>query len=37
MKYLKKLGRVAYLGFASIYKQFEEPEDFQKLLREVRA
>ena len=37
MKYLKKLDRVAYLRFASVYKQFEEPEDFQKLLREVKT
>ncbi len=37
MKYLKKLDRVAYIRFASVYKQFEEPEDFQKLLKEVRT
>jgi transcriptional repressor NrdR len=36
-KYLRKLDRVAYIRFASVYKQFEEPEDFKKLLKEVRA
>jgi transcriptional repressor NrdR len=37
MKYLKKLDRVAYIRFASVYREFEEPEDFQRLLKEVRA
>ncbi len=37
MKYMKRLDRVAYIRFASVYKQFEEPEDFQKLLKEVRT
>ncbi len=36
IKYLKKLDRVAYIRFASVYKQFEEPEDFQKLLKEAK-
>lgn len=36
MKYLKKLDRVAYIRFASVYREFEEPEDFQKLLKEVK-
>lgn len=36
-KYLKKLDRVAYIRFASVYREFEEPEDFKKLLKEVRA
>jgi transcriptional repressor NrdR len=36
MKYLKNLDRVAYIRFASVYKQFEEPEDFRKLLLEVK-
>ena len=35
-KHLKKLDRVAYIRFASVYREFEEPEDFQKLLKEVR-
>ena len=37
MKYLTRLDRVAYIRFASVYKQFEEPEDFKKLLNEVKA
>ncbi|MGD0496063.1 MAG: transcriptional regulator NrdR [Candidatus Bathyarchaeia archaeon] len=37
MKYLKKLDRIAYIRFASVYRKFEEPEDFQKLLKEVKA
>jgi len=37
MKYLKRLDRVAYIRFASVYRQFEEPEDFKKLLNEVKA
>lgn len=37
MKHLKRLDRVAYIRFASVYKQFEEPEDFKKLLNEVKA
>jgi len=36
MKHLKKLDRVAYVRFASVYKRFEEPEDFQTILKEVR-
>ena len=37
MKHLKKVDRVAYIRFASVYKEFEEPEDFQKLLKEVKT
>jgi transcriptional repressor NrdR len=36
MKYLKNLDRVAYIRFASVYKKFEEPEDFRRLLLEVK-
>jgi transcriptional repressor NrdR len=36
MKHLKNLDRVAYIRFASVYREFEEPEDFQKLLKEVK-
>jgi transcriptional repressor NrdR len=36
MKYLKNMDRIAYIRFASVYKQFEEPEDFRKLLLEVK-
>jgi transcriptional repressor NrdR len=37
MKHLKNLDRISYIRFASVYKSFEEPKDFQKLLKEVRA
>jgi len=37
MKHLKKLDRVAYIRFASVYREFEEPEDFQRFLHEVKA
>jgi transcriptional repressor NrdR len=36
MKYLKELDRIAYIRFASVYKKFEEPEDFRQLLLEVK-
>ena len=36
MKHLKNVDRVAYIRFASVYKQFEEPEDFRRLLLEVK-
>ena len=36
MKYLRTLDRVAYIRFASVYKKFEEPEDFRQLLLEVK-
>ena len=36
MRHLKKVDRVAYIRFASVYKQFEEPEDFRRLLLEVK-
>jgi transcriptional repressor NrdR len=36
MKHLKSVDRIAYIRFASVYKQFEEPEDFRRLLLEVK-
>jgi len=36
MKYLKGVDRIAYIRFASVYKKFEEPEDFGRLLMEVK-
>ena len=36
MKHLKNIDRIAYIRFASVYKQFEEPEDFRRLLLEVK-
>jgi transcriptional repressor NrdR len=35
MKYLKSIDRIVYIRFASVYKKFEEPEDFERLLMEV--
>jgi len=36
MQYLKNQDRIAYIRFASVYKKFEEPEDFRQLLLEVK-
>lgn len=36
MQHLKNLDRIAYIRFASVYKKFEEPEDFRQLLLEVK-
>jgi len=36
MKHLKKLDRIAYVRFASVYRRFEEPEDFRRILKEVK-
>ena len=35
MKYLRTLDRIAYIRFASVYRRFEEPEDFRSALQEV--
>jgi transcriptional repressor NrdR len=37
MKHLKKLDRVAYVRFASVYRSFDEPADFQRVLKEVKT
>ena len=36
MDALKELDRVAYLRFASVYKDFQETDDFRKFHREFR-
>lgn len=36
MKYLKNLDRIAYIRFASVYRQFEEPDDFKRAVLEVK-
>jgi transcriptional repressor NrdR len=36
MKRLKGVDRIAYIRFASVYKKFEDPEDFGRLLLEVK-
>ncbi|MEK6861382.1 MAG: ATP cone domain-containing protein, partial [Nanoarchaeota archaeon] len=30
MKELKKLDKVAYIRFASVYKEFDDPQSFEK-------
>ena len=37
MSSLKELDKVAYVRFASVYRSFEEPEDFQRVLKEVKG
>ena len=32
---LKKLDKVAYVRFASVYRNFEDVDEFSKLIREV--
>ena len=33
MNELKKLDKVAFVRFASVYKNFEKPDDFQKFIK----
>ena len=35
MKRLKKLDKVTYIRFASVYREFTEPEDFNKELKKI--
>src|SRR4030042_848147 len=35
MQHLKTVDRIAYIRFASVYKKFEEPEDFRRVIMEV--
>ncbi|MBS3100401.1 transcriptional regulator NrdR [Candidatus Pacearchaeota archaeon] len=35
MKNLKKLDKVAYIRFASVYRDFEDIDDFKKAIKEV--
>ncbi len=35
MRELYKLDKVAYIRFASVYKDFQDPEDFRDVLRDV--
>ena len=35
MKRIRKLDKVAYIRFASVYREFKEPEDFNKELQKV--
>jgi len=36
VKHLKKLDHIAYVRFASVYRQFEELDDFKRVLLEVK-
>jgi|SRR3989344_4758643 len=36
MKKLKKLDKVAYIRFASVYKDFEDVKDFKEVMVEVK-
>jgi transcriptional repressor NrdR len=36
MRELKKLDKVAYVRFASVYRSFEDIDDFKTLVDEVR-
>jgi len=36
MKELKKLDQVAYIRFASVYRDFKDIEDFKKEIKELR-
>jgi transcriptional repressor NrdR len=36
MRELKKLDKVAYIRFASVYRSFEDIDDFRALVDEVR-
>ena len=33
---LKKLDKIAYIGFASVYRSFEDIDEFKTLVDEVR-
>ena len=37
MRELKKLDKVAYIRFASVYRSFEDVDDFRAAIREVQA
>jgi len=36
MEELKKLDKVAYIRFASVYKDFKDPEDFVEEIQEIK-
>ena len=35
MAMLEKLDKVAFVRFASVYKNFEKPDDFQKFIKKI--
>lgn len=34
MKHLKEIDYIAYVRFASVYREFKDPKDFEKLMKE---
>ena len=36
MRKLKKLDKVAYIRFASVYREFEDVADFKKEIKELK-
>jgi len=37
MRELAKLDKIAYIRFASVYRNFETPEEFRDAVQEVKA
>jgi transcriptional repressor NrdR len=37
MKELKKLDKVAYIRFASVYRNFADVDEFSEVIREVQT
>ena len=37
MRELKRLDKVAYIRFASVYRSFETPDDFREAVQDVKA
>jgi len=37
MRELAKLDKIAYIRFASVYRNFETPEEFREAVQEVKA
>ena len=35
MKYLKKFDKVGYVRFASVYRDFKDPEEFAKVVKKL--
>ncbi|MEM2933088.1 MAG: transcriptional regulator NrdR, partial [Candidatus Pacearchaeota archaeon] len=35
MRALKKLDKVAYVRFASVYREFQDVSDFRKTIKEI--
>jgi len=35
MRELKKLDKIAYIRFASVYRSFDDPEEFEEMVAEL--